>query len=422
MGRTVHDASLGSPGARAKLQPRDKPHFRSLEPGLHLAYRRNRGRPGTWLIRLYLGNQTYKVEALTYPTTFGTAPCIADDASPADGVRVLSYAQAIERARARAAERAHQSIAAPATVAGVVEDYLKFLDMRRKGGRETRDRVNAHILPQLGHLTLDELTTTGLEQWLHALAKAPARRRTAAGQPQSYRPNGTDDESVRQRQASANRILVILRAALNRAYRANKASSDAAWRKLQPFRDVDKARVRFLTVDEATRLVAACDPEFRPLVQAALTTGARYGELCALLVEDFNANAGTVHIRQSKSGKARHIVLNDEGVAFFAALCAGRAGHDLMFCNTNGQPWRRSNQQPRMTAACKRAGIPPIGFHGLRHTWASLAVMNETPLPVVADNLGHASTKMVEKHYGHLSRDYVAEAIRAGAPTFGWAS
>ena len=68
----------------------------------------------------------------------------------------------------------------------------------------------------------------------------------------------------------------------------------------------------------------------------------------------------------------------------------------------------------------ERAKIdPPINFHGLRHTWASHAVMNGVPLIVVAKNLGHSDTRMVEKHYGHLAPSYVADAIRAGAPRFG---
>jgi hypothetical protein len=51
--------------------------------------------------------------------------------------------------------------------------------------------------------------------------------------------------------------------------------------------------------------------------------------------------------------------------------------------------------------------------------WASLAVMAGMPLMVVARNLGHVNTCMVEKHYGHLSVSYVTEAIRAGAPRYG---
>jgi hypothetical protein len=45
--------------------------------------------------------------------------------------------------------------------------------------------------------------------------------------------------------------------------------------------------------------------------------------------------------------------------------------------------------------------------------------MNEVPLMVVAQNLGHADTRMVEKHYGHLAPSFVADAIRANAPRFG---
>jgi len=64
---------------------------------------------------------------------------------------------------------------------------------------------------------------------------------------------------------------------------------------------------------------------------------------------------------------------------------------------------------------------PRVSFHGLRHTWASLAVTNRVPLTVVARNLGHADTRMVEKHYGHLAETYVTEEIRKGAPRFGFA-
>ena len=55
-----------------------------------------------------------------------------------------------------------------------------------------------------------------------------------------------------------------------------------------------------LSVAEATRLINASDPEFRPVVQAALQTGCRYGELTRLEVHDFNPDSGTLTVRQSK--------------------------------------------------------------------------------------------------------------------------
>lgn len=72
-------------------------------------------------------------------------------------------------------------------------------------------------------------------------------------------------------------MLSVLKAALNRAFEEGKVPSDDAWRRVKPFRSVDAARVRYLTEDETRRLVNTCNPDSRPLVQAALFTGARYG-------------------------------------------------------------------------------------------------------------------------------------------------
>jgi integrase len=80
----------------------------------------------------------------------------------------------------------------------------------------------------------------------------------------------------------------------------------------------------------------------------------------------------------------------------------------------------KSNQTRPMADACARTRIePPANFHCLRHTYASHAVMAGAPLIVVARTLGHSDTRMVEKHYGHLSASYVADEIRRAAPRFG---
>ncbi len=132
-----------------------------------------------------------------------------------------------------------------------------------------------------------------------------------------------DANAQRARQSSANRTWTILRAALNHAFNENKTELDAAWRKVKPFKSVDAARPRYLSLAEAKQLVNACEPEFRPLVQAALQTGARYSELARLKAGDFNADVGTIEIQHSKSGKPRAVVLNDEGRQLFTILTAG---------------------------------------------------------------------------------------------------
>jgi hypothetical protein len=59
--------------------------------------------------------------------------------------------------------------------------------------------------------------------------------------------------------------------------------------------------VRYLSIAEAKRLINASDPDFRPLVQAALLKGARYGQLAKATVADFNADAGTIELWTRKA-------------------------------------------------------------------------------------------------------------------------
>jgi len=159
----------------------------------------------------------------------------------------------------------------------------------------------------------------------------------------------------------------------------------------------------------------APDP-LRTIVRGALFTGARYSELARLHVADFHRDSGTVLVRTSKAGKVRHIELTAEGLDFFREITAGRAGVEFLF-HRNGAPWGKSHRQRPLVEACRVAKIrPAASFHTLRHTYASLMVMDSVPLMVVARNLGHTDTRMVEKHYGHLATSYVREAIRAAKP------
>jgi integrase len=405
MARTLRDAKVETRAARERLKARGKPYWRELEPGCHLGYRRNSGKAGRWCVRHYAGQQTYQVE------TFATA----DDYSDADGTAILNYRQAQAAARKRMVERAHTVAGrrGPMTVADALEQYLRHHEDNGKPTADARYRINALILPSLGAIEVHALSTERLRNWLTATAKAPPRR--------GARPDASD-EGRRRRRASANRVFTILRAALNHAWREGHVPSDAAWRRVKPFKSVDAARLRYLSIDECRRLVNACgEPDFRSLVEAALQTGCRYGELARLQVHDFNPDANTLAIRRSKSGKSRHVVLTAEGAAFFRRRCVGRAGSDLMFTRHNGEPWGRANQGDSMREACARAKIEPrVSFHALRHTWASLAVMAGLPLLIVARNLGHRDTRMAEKHYAHLSQSYEADAVRKHAPRFGF--
>lgn len=418
MARTVKDEKLESRAAREKLAPRGKPYYRAIEAGLHLGYRKAKGRPGqrvagTWVLRRYAGAQTYVVERIG----------AADDFMDADGAAVLSFKHAQHEARRRHTQLAKATRPGPLTVRTAVEEYLAFLEANRKSSGDARYKAEAFILPPLGDKDLVALTTKELRHWLNGLAKAPRRLRTGKGKPQQFAEVDNSADGKRRRQSTANRILTILKAALNQQFKDGNVTSDVEWRRVTPFRGADEARVRYLSIDECQRLMNAASPDFRQLVTGAITTGARYGELCALEVRDYNPDSETLHVRTSKGGKGRHIELTTEGISFIERHCRGMAGDELMFKHTSGEPWGTAHQARPMLEACKAAQIKPaISIHGLRHTWASHAVMNGVPLIVVAKNLGHRDTRMVEKFYGHLAPSYVREAIREKAPTFGIAT
>ena len=408
MARKVKDATLDTRESRLRLRPRGRPYWRSIGLGLHIGYRRLRDRAGTWTVRHYLGDRNYALEAI------GPAD---DGQQDADGVTVLSWWQAVEAARGHMVTKA----AGPYTVDRACDDYLAFLasDGRSEAAvQDARYRIDAFIRPQLGKLAVAALDPGQLRSWRAGLAKARPRLRTGRGKAQKHR----DSADERARKATANRILTVLKAALNHAFDEQKVPSNLAWsRRVKAFENVTAARVRFLSVAESQRLINASEPSFRLIVTAALMTGMRYGELSRLAVGDFDCDAGIVTVRVAKGAKKpRHVVLTEEGVAFFASLCAGRAGDETMLRRDNGEPWARWCQHPLMAEACERAGIKPrIGFHGLRHTWASLSVMSGMPLMVVAKNLGHADTVMVQRHYAHLASDYITDEIRSKAPRFG---
>jgi integrase len=358
---------------------------------LHLGYRKGL-KGGKWVLRRYLGGEKYIVE------TIGTA----DDHGKADGADILDFFQAQKKARELAAKAKAPAGAGEFTVANAMDAYFSRLEQEgSKSLAGARGRSKNHIIPALGDVPVSALTRDILAKWLTSLAGKADR-----------------DDAIRARKATANRVLAIFRAALNQAFRDGKVGTDAGWRTVKPFAEVGAPRLRYFTKDEVMRLINAAQGDFRNLVKAALFTGCRYGELTRLRVGDFNPDSGTVFVGQSKSGKARHVVLTAEGQRLFETLVAGRPGDALML-TLNGEQWRPSKQVSLMAEACKAANITGGSFHILRHTAASHLVMSGVPLNVVARNLGHADTIMTERHYAHLAPSYIAETIRKFAPDFG---
>ena len=378
--------------ARAQLKAQHAPYFAPIDRGLALGYRKTGTGPGTWYARRRVSGK-YLQRAL------GSA----DDASEADGRQVLSYRQAVQALErfedlepAEAPTR--QSRPTAYTVEAAMDDYLEWYRLERKAAKATEQVIRAHILPALGNIPVDRLTTEKIRKFRDTIATTPRRNR---GQlMMDANPDNWTDEQKRQRKATANRILTVLKAALTHAWRDGKASDKSQWDRVKPFHHVEKPRVDYFTPEQARDLLDAAPQDFRDLAHAALLTGCRYGELASMLVRNVRPDA--VDLLSTKSSKPRVVPLTDEARALFARLTKAKNDDEHVFTRGDGTSWLRGYQTRPMKRACEAAGIEPAkSFHILRHTFAVILLRQHVPIEFVAKALGN-SVQICQRHYAHV--------------------
>ena len=410
MARIVDSTDLRNREKRLRLAIRKKPYWMTLNEGEHLGYYRGQ-RVRKWVARFRQSGGPYRYQEATIAE--------ADDYADADVIKILSFKQAQDAARkwfARIQQGGGQEVV-HYYVSNALDDYLNgFLG---KDLQNTRLRIEAIVRPQLGQYDVTRLTPRIITDWHLALAKTPARLRTAVGAAQNFRPTADTSDARRSRRSSANRILTILKAALNVAYRNEKVADDHAWRRVKPFAKIDAPRLRYLDENESRRLVTGCNENFRPMVKAALLTGARYSELAALEVRDFDRPSRTLWLRETKAGKPRAVYLEGEGFQLVVHAIVGKSSSDLIFPRPDGKKWGAAHQVRLMFAACKAAGLDPAGFHDLRRTYGARLARKGVPMAVIAEALGHADERITRKHYAHLAPSYVSETIRKAVAGLG---
>lgn len=414
MSRKKSNTHLDTRNARLRLKQRREPYWGLISGRLYIGYRRG-AKGGTWIARHHTPEHGRQYKSLG----------MADDIVEADNAHVLDYDQARKAADEWFGELALEDggklKTGSYTVRNAMDDYVR--DFKRRGGKGLyvlETIIKAHINPAFGDMPVMRLKRIKIENWLDGIASKPPRARTKKGQEQAYHEIPKGDEAQRRRKSTANRILTVLKAALNLAHQHGRTASPKAWRTVKPNKGVDAPKIRYLDDEETKRLVNACPKDLRAIVTAALLSGARYGELGALTAGDYTAVSGTLHIARSKSGKTRDIVLTDEGKKFFEQAVLGKSRGDLLFRRSTGSAWKHAEQFRPMKEACKKANIAPaISFHILRHSYASRLAMRAVPMGVIAAQLGHSGTRQTEKHYAHLAESFVASSIRAAFTSLG---
>jgi integrase len=296
--------------------------------------------------------------------------------------------------------------------------YEPWAIAHRKTGDETVARLKTAFGAALDGLTLDEITPFAIERW-----RTERRKGGVAA-------------------ATVNRDLAALRGALTKAV-------EWGFLPAHPMSMVKASKVdtighvRYLTADEAARLLAALaardarrreDREtangwrrargyaerpsydrytdhLTPLVLAALHTGCRRGELFALRWADVDLPGArlTVRAEGAKSGLSRVVPLNTTAVDVFTAWKPADATADgLVFPGADGDPM--TTIKTAFLKVLKNAKITGFRFHDLRHTFASRLVMAGVDLNTVRELLGHADLKMTLR-YAHLQPEHKAAAV-----------
>jgi integrase/recombinase XerD len=173
-------------------------------------------------------------------------------------------------------------------------------------------------------------------------------------------------------------------------------------------------RTRFLSRTEYRRLLSAAQPHLKPIIEMAVETGLRQGELLGLRWDQLDSDRREVRLVETKSNQPRVVPLSDRAVAIFV-VTAPIGNSPFVFTNPRtGQRYRNLRQS--FQKACSRAGISDFRWHDLRHTFASWHVQSGTDLYRLSRILGHSTLQMTTR-YAHLATEQLHEAVR-GVATF----
>jgi integrase len=202
--------------------------------------------------------------------------------------------------------------------------------------------------------------------------------------------------------ATVNRVLEVLRAILR------KCVNDWEWLERAPKIRMLKEptrRIRFLSREEAQRLLLALPAHLADMAAFALATGLRRANVTGLQWSqvDLVRRLAWIHPDEAKARKAIAVPLNAEAVALISKQVGKHQTHVFSF---RGRPIRQVSTKA-WYQALERAGIQDFRWHDLRHTWASWHVQNGTPLFALQELGGWESPDMVRR-YAHLSAEHLA--------------
>jgi integrase len=297
-------------------------------------------------------------------------------------------------------------VATGATFADAAAEYLRYAEHDRgckpSTLRDYRSRMNAHLLPAFGNRRLEEITTRDVERWRASLVAA------------------ADGGALSNK--SKNNLVVLLHGVFRRAMTVYDLP-------LNPVARVERQRVRasgdieVFSPEEVRALVgAAAAEQDAAIFMAAAFTGLRRGELIALRWRDVDFRGSALRVRANfaggelttpKSGKVRSVPLAPDVAATLLRLrerALFTSEDDLVFPGTGGGHLDGDALSRRYGRALKGAGLRPLRFHDLRHTFGTRMIA-KADVRRVQEWMGHADIQTTMKYLHYAPREDDARLV-----------
>jgi len=288
------------------------------------------------------------------------------------------------------------------------EEWLRYVEQERDCKpstlRDYRSTVQAHLLPAFGGVRVEDVTAEAIEHWRAGLDSRRRRR------PLSNR--------------TKNKLVTVLHGIFERARKVYglPANPVASVERLRA--RFDPMRFSFYTPEEVQALArAAASEQDAAVFLTAAFTGLRRGELVALRWREVDFARQTIRVSASyangeltlpKSGKGRSVPLAPPVAVVLARLGQRERWtdpDDLVFVGAGGSYLDASALRRRYVVAQRAAGLRPLRFHDLRHTFGTLAVEHVASLVELQAWMGHADIKTTMRYTHFRSHEDAAERL-----------
>jgi integrase len=284
------------------------------------------------------------------------------------------------------------------TFRDLVGEYHKWAERQRS--YRTKSTFIDQLSEAFGDLPLRRFNTMLVEQFQTERLKQ-GKKKVRVGNDEWQCPGNSA--------ATVNRLIATLKHMFTKAVDWNMVE-EGTLKKVRKVKLIpeNNRRLRYLSREECEALVEQCNDHTKTIVQTALNTGMRKGEILSLTWDNVDMKHGFILLDKTKNGERREIPINGTLRAVFQSLVRRLDVPYLFFDPATGKPYQDVKRS--FNRACRRAGIRDFHFHDLRHTFASHLVMGGADITTVKELLGHKTLTMTLR-YAHLAPAHKVKAV-----------